>query len=269
MPPRSLFRYYPANQLSLENLKRQCFYFGGIDSFNDPFECQVTKVKAGDDPEIFSRMRDYYVSKADIPAPIRDGVRRMSEPEFAEMLKRSAIDMVAQKKRDFIAGRGVVCFSERNENLHMWSHYATGGSGFCLEFDTRHEVFEKSIKVKYSDAPPLLDALNILRGTHLAEKATWIEDMYCTKPKDWCYEQEWRVIHQKRGTIYTYPKESLRAIYFGPRCSIEFMEILCLILRGQNPNVIFWRGRISDTEYKVEFERVTYISPIEAENQRA
>jgi hypothetical protein len=268
MLPRSLFRYYPANPVSLENLKRQCFYFGGVKSFNDPFECQVTKAHARDDPELLSSMRDYYLAKPDIPPAIRDGMRKMSDSEFAEMLKRLAIDMVAQTKRDFIAGRGVVCFSERNENLLMWSHYATGGSGFCLEFDTGHEVFEKSIKVKYSDAPPVLDALSILRSTHLNEDPVWINDMYCTKPKDWSYEQEWRVIHQNRGTVYHYPKESLRAIYFGPRCSVDFMEILCLILQGQNPSVAFLRGRISDTEYKVEFERVIYTSPIEAERQR-
>jgi len=42
------------------------------------------------------------------------------------------------------------------------------------------------------------------------------------------------------------------------------MEILCLIIQGQNPQVEFWRGRLSKSEFKVEFEKVDYMPHVVA-----
>ncbi|ATC63920.1 hypothetical protein CMV30_08125 [Nibricoccus aquaticus] len=258
MLPKSLFKHYSASLQSLENIKRQCFFFGGVDAFNDPFECQIAPASANDNDTVIQMMRDHYSSSPDIPDSIRQGIQKMDPLEFRDMLKRSAVDMVAQSKKDFIAHRGVTCFSERNENLLMWSHYSSGGTGVCLEFSTNSEIFEKAIKVHYKEKPPVLDALDILMSVFGTRKATWIDDMYCTKPADWHYEREWRVIHRSRGTVYIYPKESLKAVYFGPRCTREFVEIVCLTLLGQNRAVEFWKGAISHTKYAVEFERFTY-----------
>lgn len=258
MIPKSLFRYYPASLLSLENLKKQCLYFGSVDAFNDPFECSIANVSPRDNPEALSVLRERYSAEAGIPEHIKRQIREMDGSAFAEMMSRIARERVEDAKRAFIARRGVVCFAERNENLLMWSHYSSGGSGMCLEFRTDHEMFEKAEKVTYSKAPPALDPLAILASLSRDEQPAWIADMYCTKPDDWRYEEEWRVIHREKGTAYTYPKELLKAVYFGPKCAMHFIEIACLTLLGQNRDVEFWRGAIGHTEYKVSFERFTY-----------
>lgn len=262
--PTSLFRYYPANLQTLENIKRQCFYFGGVGDFNDPFECRILPPEAKDSDESFRVLRDHYGKKAEFPEEIRRQVQEMDAKSFREMIRRSAIDMLVKARDDFIAQRGVTCFSERNENLLMWSHYASGGAGLCLEFDTANEVFRKAIKVAYTGAPPEVDALDVMLDVVTRREGTWVERMYCTKPIDWCYEQEWRVIHSKRGTVYFYPKECLKAVFFGPRCSTHFIETVCLILQGQNRGVSFWRGSMSHTKYAVEFEKFAYTAVVDA-----
>lgn len=267
MPPATLFRYYPATLLTLENIKAQSLFFGGVRSFNDPFECSVARADTRSNPSAVATLRRRYSSAPEIPAIIRNTVGSMPVDEFEELVTRSALECVQTAKTDFIAGRGVVCFSERNENLLMWSHYASGGSGVCLEFRTANDLFKSAFQVRYAKEPPILDALQVMASSFDGTGPVWIEDLYCTKPEDWCYEKEWRVIHQKQGTLYTYPREALKAVYFGPRSDRRFMEIVCLTLLGQHPDVEFWRGSICHTEYKVVFERFSYCSSEEARKQ--
>jgi len=91
-----------------------------------------------------------------------------------------------------------------------------------------------------------------------------ITELFCTKSSSWSYEKEWRIIHQVAGTLYTYDAQALTGIYFGPEISRHTLEIICLIIKGQNPNVKFWRGMRSPIEFKVEFEQTEYTSYIDA-----
>lgn len=44
----------------------------------------------------------------------------------------------------------------------------------------------------------------------------------------------------------------------------QALEIVCLILAGQNESVQFWEGRRSQEEFKVLFTPFTYTSYLEA-----
>ena len=87
-----------------------------------------------------------------------------------------------------------------------------------------------------------------------------IIELFCTKSKSWEYEREWRCIHATAGTAYIYPSETLTGIYFGPNIDPHMLEIICLILQGQNPNIRFWKGRRSEYSFSVEFEEFHYTS---------
>ena len=51
-----------------------------------------------------------------------------------------------QELRAQISQRGVACFTTELNNILMWSHYADGHKGFCLEFDTNFFKFQQSTK---------------------------------------------------------------------------------------------------------------------------
>ncbi len=38
---------------------------------------------------------------------------------------------------------GILCFTEKNDNLLMWSHYANSHKGFVLEFYPEHQFFDR------------------------------------------------------------------------------------------------------------------------------
>ena len=125
-----------------------------------------------------------------------------------------------------------------------------------MEFLTAHEPFHKLRKVSYVDEMPKIDPVSAI----LEDNYDQFVELFCTKSKSWEYEQEWRAIHKKSGIVFTYPAESLRGIYFGPDIEKEALEIICLIIQGQNPNVKFWRGIRSEEHFEVRFDQFSYTS---------
>lgn len=84
------------------------------------------------------------------------------------MLESSARNTCDQKFSEFMETRGVSCFSEVNDGLLMWAHYADKYCGICLEFDTDNELFKKAKKVDYVDELPKIDAVELFleKGRH-------------------------------------------------------------------------------------------------------
>ena len=119
------------------------------------------------------------------------------------------------------------------------------------------------MSVKYVEEMPQVR----IDSTLVDEDTTQLIDLYCTKSDVWAYEQEWRGLHSEAGTLFTYQPSTLKAVYFGPEIERGALEIVCLILRGQNPDVQFWRGFRSPSEFKVQFEHFTYTSYIEAKGK--
>ncbi len=146
----------------------------------------------------------------------------------------------------------------------MWSHYGGRSKGFCLEFCLSAEAFKNRIhKVHYIEMMPVIDVVKIL----LPGDSSVVQELFCTKSSVWAYEKEWRAIHKNVGAAYTYPADALTGIYFGPDIDQQMLEIICLVICGQNPNVRLWKGTRSRTEFRVVFEEFTYTSYIEAKSQ--
>lgn len=262
--PAKLYKYQPFDTQALENLKSQVIYFGSPLRFNDPYDCAVRpKFKQLSDAEVeLARVR--YLARTDLPREARRQFESFDRNTLRNKLIRSAADSIQIHIDKFLATNGVSCFSERNDNLLMWSHYAQHGKGFCLEFSGQHETFNLIRPVKYRDAIPELDLRPILLEDNFDAV---LDDLFFSKSADWKYEQEWRAIHNSAGTAYVYPGEALTGVYFGSEMSPAALEIIALTLMGQNENVTFWRGHRSESRYGIDFEKVTYIPHLEAKRQ--
>ncbi|QUF68501.1 DUF2971 domain-containing protein [Vibrio fluvialis] len=83
---------------------------------------------------------------------------------------------------------GIMCFTEKNDNLLMWSHYSDQHKGIVIEFDHNHPFFTKP-KSGYGLQPVLY------RKTRVGKlgKSSPIEP-YFHKSKEWAYEQEHRLL---------------------------------------------------------------------------
>lgn len=251
--PATIFKYEGTNIQSLLNLKAQSFYMASPLAFNDPYDSALSFQVSDPSDEDVIKYKEHLLAKHEIPDGVKKELIDMSLIFLKTTLKNAVNQVMAQSVESFAMNKGVTCFSEINDELLMWAHYSDKYKGFCLEFRTDIEPFQKLRKVKYVPKFPLIDLDLLISGNF--EQAV---DLICTKSESWNYEKEWRLIHNAVGTLYTYPKESLKAIYFGPKIDPQFREILCLIMQGQNPEVEFWQGELSQREFKIKFNKVTY-----------
>jgi hypothetical protein len=258
--PEIIYKYQNFNSESLRNLKAQSLYFSSPLKFNDPYDCAISAtVKELTDDEV-NIIRNAYIKKTDVPSKIKKQFVVASNKKLKEMFTKIAEDVVAKHRDDFLKNRGVTCFSERNDDLLMWSHYGGKYKGFCLAFSTEFEPFNKMRKVEYQVDMPKLDLMPIL----VKDDYEQLIQLFCIKSKSWDYEKEWRSIHQQAGTLFTYEMDALKAVYFGPDIELQSLEIVCLILKGQNDKVEFWQGTRSVDKFEVNFKKFDYTTYLEA-----
>jgi hypothetical protein len=104
-------------------------------------------------------------------------------------------------ERDAIGKYGVLCFSQRRNNILMWSHYADKHKGICLGFDVPDEL---TTKVKYfGDVVVVGNITYSDRLTKQRNKATYeeiINKSFWGKYSGWKYEEEVRM-HRQRMEI--------------------------------------------------------------------
>ncbi|MDO8179240.1 MAG: DUF2971 domain-containing protein [Undibacterium sp.] len=258
--PKIIYKYESFSIQSLKNLKSQSVYFGSPLGFNDPYDCALkASIKEPTDSEL-ETYRNSYSERSDVSREIQKQFKSANISDLRKIIINSAISTIEKQTQFFLKNRGVSCFSERNDSLLMWSHYGGQYKGFCLGFLTEFEPFIKMRRVKYTNIIPKFDAVKAL----LTDDFDQIIDLFCTKSESWSYEKEWRSIHEKVGTLYTYDATTLDSIYFGPDIDEQSLQIICLIIAGQNSDVKFWRGKRSAEKFEVNFERFTYTSHIDA-----
>lgn len=197
------------------------------------------------------------------PKEIREQFQVISKEELAEMLDRLGQEVLNQHKERFLNTKGIACFSELNDDLLMWSHYGGHYKGYCLGFRTDYKPFFMLRKVHYTNNMPNINGAKALIDGEFEQ----ILDLFCTKSNSWNCEREWRIIHQEAGALYTYEAAALDSVYFGPDIERESMEIICLILKGQNPDVKLWKGSRSNEKFRVNFEQFHYTSYADAKKQ--
>lgn len=251
--PNKLYKFESFSELSLRNLKRQAIYFGSPRGFNDPYDCAITAQIKNLTPEQVEQYKNHLLADDKTTIEERNNLIKHTAPEIGELVSKLVSEDVSEIKEKVLSTFGISCFSEINNDLLMWSHYGGRYKGFCLEFDSNQPFFNKAKKVTYSDSMPKIDPMKVL-----SEGIYYFEELFCVKSKSWEYEKEWRIFHKQAGTLFTYPTEALTGVFFGPDIEPECLEIIALILRGQNEKVKLFQGQRSQDAFKVEFVEVNY-----------
>ena len=155
--PKTIFKYEDFTVHSLLNLKSQSVYFGSPRNFIDPYDCAITADIADPMPDELQRVVEHYLADPKVPAALKTPLVTVPSPELKEQLINGAKNALNDARDKFLTKNGVSCFSERNDDLLMWSHYGGRYKGFCLEFRTEYEPFNKlrrwAICQKDADSP--------------------------------------------------------------------------------------------------------------------
>ncbi|UUO08236.1 DUF2971 domain-containing protein [Blastopirellula sp. J2-11] len=256
-PPKTIFKYEPFALRAIQNLKASSVHFGPPSNFNDPYDCALTASIADTSHDELEQLRTEALTSTAYPQQARDAIPDLTLEEFETQIRRGAQLALDQIRDDFLQTSGVTCFSETNNNLLMWSHYGGKYKGFCLEFFTDFEPFNKLQKVHYANKLPQFQLSDFIRNENHAK----LMDLFCTKSSAWAYEKEWRALHNEAGTLFSYEREALKAIYFGPDINTQDRDLLCLIMNGQFPDAELWIGSRSSAAFIIEFEKAPNYLP--------
>lgn len=146
---------------------------------------------------------------------------------------------------------GIFCLSARKDSLLMWSHYADGHRGICLQFSTcQEQLFGCTLDpVVYQELHPELATTDTIDHE-------WTRRYLTTKARDWSYEQEWRIFYHTPG-LQVAPHEELSAVILG--CSIsasDCQEVIKWVRARPSPTLLYQADR-EEGAFRLRF------SPIE------
>jgi len=253
---KKLYKYHVCSIEALQNLSQNKLWFSKPGRFNDPFDCAIPFNIDGSEKE-YLELYNNLVNRLTEPGRL-DKIKEVEsryltdgKPNLAfkhhtnEVQLKGNLELIKSK----FSQMGVACFSEKLDDILMWSHYANGHRGFCLEFDTYCEPFQnidniQIQKVIYSDSYPLLSPAAVTETKYMP-----IEPLI-TKSTDWKDEKEWRLLMSPEGDpSFKYELKTLTAIYFGCSMPDEQIELICTILSKPTPNL--YKMQQSNTEFKL------------------
>ncbi len=129
----------------------------------------------------------------------------------------------------------VACFSEINDSILMWSHYADNHKGFCIEYDLSDWDCSDHLKpVQYVNERHYIrsnfaDNLSPNAGREIMDAALF-------KSAEWSYEKEWRLVMSAveiikpkfKGTIPAlFLEDFITAVYIGTKAEEKYCAKIC------------------------------------------
>src|ERR1035438_5644436 len=91
---------------------------------------------------------------------------------------------------------GILSLSAINHSILMWSHYASGHTGFVIGFDSEREFF----KQRDHEPEEIGQLLPVSYSSERVKVSCPPEDtdpspsFIFTKNEEWAYEKEWRIL---------------------------------------------------------------------------
>ena len=243
----------------INSLTNSKIFFSQPASFNDPLECIIP-----------ISLDNYEIHK--------DSYKTFVQKILNERLKNSS--PIRKKSIDEAINFGIrlenciiVCFSKKENNALMWSHYADQYRGICLCYEFPDN--EKDFKNEIIWSTDILNLFNLGMELHMEDvvysqkrpslqiKDTtapidqWkiqndynIKDAIFVKPQYWSYEEEWRIalvlpfgcdsgFSAGINTSSYYmeiPKKWLKQITFGFRLDEKYRKDIHEALKNSNYN---------------------------------
>ncbi len=215
--PTYFYKYYSVNNENFKFIEKIFTHnelrFPSPKEFNDPFDSKIQLCYDGSNEDWKKYLGDLFCRYAPQISI------EQKEKKITNILKEERHKRIPENLSDsYLDKIGVFCMSEKKDHLLLWSHYAQGHTGFCLEFQSNSPFFVIAQKVKYNDKYPKVNFFNSSRDEQM-------QTTLLTKSKIWEYEQEWRIINHDKGPgIYNFSGELLTGVIFGCKILEEYKQ---------------------------------------------
>ena len=267
IPPQFLYRYRPAEtKYFAEEIERavhrQEIYLTRISDLNDPFEAlpfvfqnsprEVREYLAkferlfgrgvsisGIDFGEISRQRDIRKSK----------LRKLVGPSLESA--NNTVRILSVGMRHLRDQTAVACLSERWDSLLMWGHYGQSHKGVCVEYAPKIGIAAGErvgpLAMEYAEQRPTVTILELMELSasagnenkenffDMARAERTFNSIAMTKPKEWEYEREWRIMKVGDDAADYFHVASLepKSILIGAKHSPETLDIVRKAVSGK------------------------------------
>jgi len=288
--PTKLYKYYSFNEYSKKNLLDSTVWLSFPEKFNDPYDCALTysimdlfkhgfsselqdiftnewhgeekltgieRKQILDSEDTLSSFTDVILNKNDEISSlhkeeIKNGLYNYIHTSIYEMLK----PLSDINKKSMV----ISCFSELNDSMLMWSHYANYHKGFCLEYDFS---LLSSSDIRTQLLYPVIYQNELLNVTEYLY-ADNVKNIFSvraaiTKSKEWEYEKEWRIIApfglDVKEMAWRVPLP--KSIYAGSK--IENDNYVFLKEYADKNTIELYKAKMNENNFKIDFIRTNGI----------
>jgi hypothetical protein len=251
--PRILYTYRTINDHLRDVLIHKHLWASNPLSFNDPFDCAIPALNTATPDEAIACVES--LLGMDNFSPEHQAMARQ-EAAQGRIVNPERIEMAWQKT---LREMGIVCFTERPDNLLMWAHYASKHEGVCLGFeglsarlDVQHALYAKTL--------PRLKLIDLLPPRNLEATKVRLRSKSC----HWAYEREWRFIVGKtkfssdddpRRKVPFSPDE-LRRVIFGCRIAPQKRHQIMVLLKDWPTPLYFYQSEPHRSRFAVSIRPI-------------
>ncbi len=269
--PSKLYKYRSINAATIKMLEDDSVWLTSPFKFNDPYDSSLSYSEDKIHKALIKENFDAFIKKANLKIWLsEEDIQQLRKADdiFAEFKKilfvkfpndkkdleialevieklspitsRESLSKMNTMLRDSIK---LTCFSERNNSLLMWSHYADSHKGICIEYDIKG-LQENDLRrrlfypVIYSET--LFDSTDYFISKKQTPFLFLVASLY--KSKEWAYEEEWRLIlaHGIWETEGKFRMPMPSAIYLGAKC-FEHKNVKKIILIARKKNISLYK----------------------------
>jgi hypothetical protein len=249
----NICKYFPINDNLLASLHEHYLWFSDPAALNDPYDLNIPLIVPKYSIEDLTRFANYMVSAG-------RGLGRTVEDvvSFYSNNPGKMQEVMQQRVTQFVHQIGICCFSEHDDILLMWSHYADKHRGVCLKFDMPENdpFFNVPIKVHYPSRFPHFDFIEMRKDSH-----SLLQFLVGTKSADWQYEAEIRIargmgMHDVfRGAI-KFDKKRLTEVIFGYKAGPEAIERIKSQVVSDGYDCLFYKMILKRDDFGLVKEKI-------------
>ncbi|MFM0324863.1 DUF2971 domain-containing protein [Caballeronia glebae] len=274
---QTLYKYLPIasdeHVMRFRRIMTGHIYFSSPADFNDPFEMSALRA-----PLTVLGFESFLlqVGIADtLPSP------SSHRTAYRKYLRRMQASAPAALERNFIESLGVLCLTDKKDDVLMWAHYAGNHRGICVGFDSEAEPFNTAREVSYSEQRVAIS------DDHRSGDDQLVQIALLTKSKHWDYEREWRAVKRPvsddekeyyRKLLaedpdstdaiasmlaseggpgqYEFESSAIRVVCLGAQMSIERKNEVMTILRELAPHVRIEQMELDKRYFSLNASRI-------------
>jgi len=263
------YRYLDDEGHILDMIKKGEIWLSSARNFNDPFDTAIT--------HRFDELYDNKIAedwaravvKREMPYLTPDEIEKCVSKKLTE-IRNNPDDYIEKAKERIIEIQynkfGICSFSESNNNILLWSHYARNHTGVCIGFDTEviinyaNQIAEKEkelldlVKVKYSNEYP---KFSLFKSALNKDDLTDIFNLLYTKSSDWSYEKEYRLIYwEKTNFGIQLGSKAISEVILGCCITPEHRENILEICSSLDNSPSVYQANKSHKEFSIELEKI-------------